>query len=168
MLRIDKELCVKELGTIYQNFSSIIITHYHGLTVDTLMSLRKELRINDGKFQIIKNTLSKIALKDAGLDLMSGKFSGPTAIAYSNDPLSSAKTIVQFTKDHGNLKIIAGLVDNQLLSSKELQYLAALPSLGEIRSQFINIIQAPATRISQVVESPVVKLVRLLQAYSNN
>lgn len=167
MLRSEKQQSVADLEKIYHESSSVIVTHYHGLTVSQLTSLRKNLRNNGAGFKVIKNTLSKIAVDNAGLGSVSTLFSGPTGIAYSSDPVSAAKVVVEFAKLNESLKIVGGVVDGRLLSTEVVHDLAKLPSLNELRSKLIAVLQAPATKVACVLQAPASGVVRVLKAYAD-
>ncbi len=167
MLRSEKQDCVLELEGVYKQSGSVIVTHYHGLTVKQLTSLRRDLRAHDAKFKIVKNTLSKIAANKADVGSISGLLSGPTAIAYSKDPLAAAKTVVKFAKTNEQLKIVGGIVNNQLFNTQEIHLLAELPSLDELRSKIISLIEAPAAKIVGALKAPASKFARLFQAYAD-
>jgi large subunit ribosomal protein L10 len=100
VLRSEKKTFVAELEGIYADSSSVIITHYHGLSVSEVTKLRSVLRQNGAAFKIVKNTLSKIAATNAKLSYDPELFSGPTAIAYSKDPVAAAKGVVEFAKSN--------------------------------------------------------------------
>jgi large subunit ribosomal protein L10 len=167
VLRSEKQDCVLELEGVYKQSGSVIVTHYHGLTVKQLTSLRRDLRAHDAKFKIVKNTLSKIAANKADVGSISGLLSGPTAIAYSKDPLAAAKTVVKFAKTNEQLKIVGGIVNNQLFNTQEIHLLAELPSLDELRSKIISLIEAPAAKIVGALKAPASKFARLFQAYAD-
>lgn len=167
MLRSEKHEFVTELEEVYKKSSSVIVTHYHGLTVSQVTSLRRALRAKGAGFKVVKNTLSKIAASKAGIQDISSLLTGPTAIAYSEDPVEAAKVVVEFAKTNENLKIIGGLVNNQLLDVQSVQHLAKLPSLNDLRGKIVGILQAPATKIARVVQAPAIQLARVLQAYAS-
>ncbi|MDG1436700.1 MAG: 50S ribosomal protein L10 [Rickettsiaceae bacterium] len=167
MLRSDKKSFVTELEDIYKTSNSVIVTHYHGLTVAEVTKLRRELRANGASFKVVKNTLSKIAASNAGLVGDSEVFSGPTAIAYSEDPVAAAKGVVEFAKTNDNLKIIGGVVNDQVLDVSAVQQLAKLPSLDALRGKIVGILQAPAANLARVVQAPAGALARVIQAYAD-
>ena len=166
MLRSEKHEFVTELEEVYKKSSSVIVTHYHGLSVSQVTSLRRALKAKGAGFKVVKNTLSKIAASKAGIQDISSLLTGPTAIAYSEDPVEAAKVVVEFAKTNGSLKIIGGLVNNQLLDVQSVQHLAKLPSLNDLRGKIVGILQAPATKIARVVQAPAIQLARVLQAYA--
>ena len=154
MLRSEKKTFVSELEKIYQDSNSVIITHYHGLTVSQITNLRKALRENGASFKIVKNTLSKIAATNVKLTHDPEAFSGPTAIAYSKDPVAAAKGVVEFAKANDNLKVIGGIVNDKILNVVEVQQLAKLPSLDQLRGKIVGILQAPAANLARIVQAP--------------
>ena len=166
MLRSEKKTFVSELEKIYQDSNSVIITHYHGLTVSQITNLRKALRENGASFKIVKNTLSKIAATNVKLTHDPGAFSGPTAIAYSKDPVAAAKGVVEFAKANDNLKVIGGIVNDKILNVVEVQQLAKLPSLDQLRGKIVGILQAPAANLARIIQAPAGSLARVIQAYS--
>ncbi len=166
MLRSEKHEFVAELEEVYKKSSSVIVTHYHGLTVSQITSLRKALKAKGAGFKVVKNTLSKIAASKAGVQDVSTLLTGPTAIAYSEDPVEAAKVVVDFAKANECLKIVGGLVDNQLLDAKSVHHLAKLPSLNDLRGKIIGILQAPATKVARVLQTPAAQLARVLHAYA--
>lgn len=166
MLRSEKKTFVSELEKIYQDSNSVIITHYHGLTVSQITNLRKALRENGASFKIVKNTLSKIAATNVKLTHDPEAFSGPTAIAYSKDLVAAAKGVVEFAKANDNLKVIGGIVNDKILNVGEVQQLAKLPSLDQLRGKIVGILQAPAANLVRIVQAPAGSLARVVQAYS--
>lgn len=166
MLRSEKKTFVSELEKIYQDSSSVIITHYHGLTVLQITNLRKALGENGASFKIVKNTLSKIAATNVKLTHNPEAFFGPTAIAYSKDPVAAAKGVVDFAKANDNLKVIGGIVNDKILNVVEVQQLAKLPSLDQLRGKIVGILQAPATNLARIIQAPAGSLARVIQAYS--
>ncbi len=166
MLRSEKKTFVSELEKIYQDANSVIITHYHGLTVSQITNLRKALRENGASFKIVKNTLSKIAATNVKLTHDPEAFSGPTAIAYSKDPVAAAKGVVEFAKANDNLKVIGGIVNDKILNVGEVQQLAKLPSLDQLRGKIVGILQAPAANLARIVQAPAGSIAKVIQAYS--
>jgi len=167
MLRSEKKNFVSELEEIYKNSSSIIITHYHGLTVSEITSLRNSLRENGASFKVVKNTLSKIAALNVEHTYEDSLFTGPTAIAYSADPVAAAKGVVEFAKANDNLKIIGGIVNNKILNISEVKTLATLPSLDQLRAKIIGLLQAPASNLARVVKAPAGGVARVISAYAD-
>ncbi len=167
MLRAEKHESITELAAIYKQSSSVIITHYHGLTVSQITALRKLLKAKGASFKIVKNTLSKIAAARENIEKIDNFLVGPTALAYSKDPIDAAKILVEFAKTNESLKIVAGLVENEVLDANAIQQLAKLPSLNELRGKIIGVLQAPATKIAVVLQAPASALARVCHAYAD-
>lgn len=166
MLRSEKKTFVSALEEIYQNSNSVIITHYHGLTVSELTTLRRSLRENGASFKVVKNTLSKIATSNVKVECNPEMFLGPTAIAYSEDPVAAAKVVVEFAKTNDNLKIVGGIVNDKILYINSIQQLAKLPSLDQLKGKIVGILQAPASNLARVTQAPAGALARVIQAYA--
>lgn len=166
MIKTEKIEAVAAIEEVYRNNQAVIVTHYHGLTVSAISKLRKNLRLQGASFKVIKNTLAKIAAKNANIADVDGLFKGPVAIAYSTDPVSVAKIIAQFAKENEAFKIVGGILDNKKIDDAVVKQLATLPSLDELRGKIIGILQAPATKIACVTAAPAAQLARVLSAYS--
>ena len=115
MKRSEKKEFVQKLKDEINSSSSVIVTHYSGLTVDESEQLRSEMRNNGAKFKVTKNRLTKLALEQTQFKDIADLFAGPTAIAYSDDPVAPAKVSSNFEKKLENFKIIGGGYDLSLI-----------------------------------------------------
>lgn len=167
MLRSEKHEFVEHLQEVYKQSSSVIITHYHGLSVSQITALRKSLRDNGAGFKVVKNTLTKIAAGNAGVKDVSNLLKGPTAIAYSADPVIAAKKVVEFAKSNNKLTVVGGIVDNEVLSAEQVLELSKLPSLDELRGKIIGVLQAPASKIVGILQAAPAQLARVIQAHAD-
>ena len=166
MKRSDKNNFVQKMKEDLKNSSSVIVSHYAGLSVKDTDNLRKEMRDNGAKFKVTKNRLTKIALVDTPFESIADLFAGPTAIAYSDDPVAPAKVSVSFEKKFENFKIIGGSYEGEKIDISKINFLASLPSLDQIRGKLIGLLQAPAQKITFVVQAPAGQLARLVNARS--
>jgi large subunit ribosomal protein L10 len=164
--RSDKNDFVQNLKDELKGSTSVIVAHYDGLSVSETDSLRKEMRDNGAKFKVTKNRLTKIALTDTPYESIAGLFVGPTAIAYSSDPVAPAKVSVIFEKKLENFKIIGGSYDGKEIDKDKINFLASLPSLDQIRGILLGLLNAPAQKIASVVQEPAGQLARLVNARS--
>jgi large subunit ribosomal protein L10 len=164
--RSEKNNFVQHLKDELSNSSSVIVSHYAGLSVLEIDSLRKEMRNNGAKFKVTKNRLTKIALTDTPFESITDLFNGPTAIAYSKDPVAPAKVSVSFEKKFENFKIIGGSYDGEKIDLTKINFLASLPSLDQIRGKILGLLNAPAQKIASVVQAPGGQLARLMNARS--
>ena len=166
MKRSDKKIFVQELKEELKNSSSVIVAHYDGLSVSETDSLRKEMRDNGAKFKVTKNRLTKIALADTQYESIADLFVGPTAIAYSSDPVAPAKVSVNFEKKLENFKIIGGGYEGKKIDLDKINFLATLPSLDQIRGQILGLLNAPAQKFALITQAPGGQLARLVNARS--
>lgn len=166
MKRSEKNNFVQKLKDEIKNSSSVIVAHYDGLSVSETDSLRKEMRDNGAKFKVTKNRLTKIALADTPYESITDLFAGPTAIAYSSDPVAPAKVSVNFEKKLENFKIIGGGYEGEKIDLDKINFLATLPSLDQIRGILLGLLNAPAQKIASVVQVPGSQLARLVNARS--
>ena len=168
MKRSEKENFVKKLKDEFSDSSSLVVAHYSGLTVSEAEDLRKEMRNNGAKFKVTKNRLTKLALESTKFKDISDLFKGPTAVAYSSDPVAPAKVAVVFEKKLDKFKIIGGSYEGEKIDLDKINFLATLPSLDELRGKIIGLVSAPAQKIASVVIEPGGSLARLVSARSNS
>ena len=166
MKRSEKNDFVQKMKDEISNSSSVVVAHYAGLSVSEIDSLRKEMRDNGAKFKVTKNRLTKIALTDTPFEPIIDLFSGPTAIAYSKDPVAPAKVSVNFEKKFENFKIIGGCYEGEKIDLTKINFLASLPSLDQIRGKIMGLINGPAQKITSIVQVPGGQLARLMKARS--
>lgn len=165
MPKPEKEQLVKELSEKMRNNTGVIVTHYQGMTVAELSELRAKLRTHKCEYTIVKNTLGTIALKNAGLESFAQYFEGPTAVAIENgDPVSSAKVILEFAKEHTKLQVKAGLLGDKVLSAGDIKALAALPSREVLLAKLLGSMQAPIAGFANVLQGTIRNFVYVLSA----
>ena len=168
MKRSEKKDFVSNLKEDFSNATSVIVAEYSGLTVNETEQLRKEMRDNGAKFKVTKNRLTKLAISDTQFKDISNLFNGPTAIAYSADPVAPAKVAVTFEKKFENFKILGGGYNGEEIDKNKIDFLAKLPSLDELRSKLISLISTPAQKIASIAVEPSSMVVRLLNSKSSN
>jgi len=166
--RSDKKEFVQKLKDEIDTSSSVIVTHYSGLTVQESEQLRSEMRNNGAKFKVTKNRLAKLALEQTRFKVIADLFTGPTAIAYSDDPAAPAKVAVSFEKKLENFKIIGGGYDGEKIDLEKINFLATLPSMDELRGKIVGLISAPAQKIASIVKEPAGQMARLVSAQSKS
>lgn len=164
--RISKEKLVTAFGEEIKDAGIVVVTQQLGLNADETRQLRVQLRKEDVGFKIGKNTLVKIAFKDTKLEGLEKFLRGPTALAYSKDPIAAAKATVEFAKKNDKLKIIGAAMGDQLLDEAQTKQLASLPSLDQLRGKIIGLLLAPATKIAGVLQAPAGQLARVMSAKS--
>ena len=166
MKRSDKNDFVQNLKEELKNSSSVVVAHYAGLSVSETDNLRKEMRSNGAKFKVTKNRLTKIALTGTPYESIEDLFTGPTAIAYSSDPVAPARVSVEFEKKFENFKILGGSYEGEKIDNAKINFLATLPSLDQIRAKLLGLLNAPAQKIASIAQAPGGQLARLINARS--
>ena len=164
MDRSQKEAQVVELRQTFEANHLMVITHQTGLTVAEVSILRNQMRDAGAKFRVTKNRLAKIAIKGSKFEQLADQFSGPTAIAVSEDPVAAAKVVSEFAKTNDKLVIIGGALDEKVLDVAGVAALARLPSLDNLRSKLISVLQAPAGKLASVIQAPAAQLARVMSA----
>ena len=166
MKRSDKNDFVQNLKEELKNSSSVVVAHYAGLSVAETDNLRNEMRSNGAKFKVTKNRLTKIALTGTPYESIEDLFNGPTAIAYSSDPVAPARVSVEFEKKYENFKILGGSYEGEKIDNAKINFLATLPSLDQIRAKLLGLLNAPAQKIASITQAPGGQLARLINARS--
>ncbi|MGD9638235.1 MAG: 50S ribosomal protein L10 [Alphaproteobacteria bacterium] len=166
MNREEKKELVAELKGLFDEASTVVVTHYKGLTVTDMNDLRRKISKAGADFRVTKNRLTRLALAGTKFDGLADLFEGPTAIAYAKDPVAAAKPVVDFAKGNKSLIVLGAAMDGQTLSEDQVKTLAALPSLDELRSKIIAVLQTPATRLACVTQAPAAQLARVCDAYA--
>ncbi len=166
MDRTQKEELVTSLRATFEEANCVVVTHYSGMTVAQMTSLREKMREAGAGFKVTKNRLTRLALEGTKFENVLDLFSGPTAIAYSDDPVAPAKVAVNFAKTNDKLIVIGGSIGVQTLDAAGVGALATLPSLDELRAKLLGLISTPATRIAGVLQAPGGQVARVLNAYA--
>ena len=166
MDRSKKEALVAELHQDFEENNLVVVTHQSGLTVSEVSDLRRQMREAGCKFKVTKNRLAKIALKETKFEALEDAFTGPTAIALSEDPVAAAKIAVEFANENEKLTIVGGALDADILDADGVKTLAKLPSLDELRGKIVGLLQAPATKVAGVLQAPAGQLARVMGAHA--
>ena len=162
MNRKQKEELVESLHKTFISSQSIIVTHINGLTVSETTDLRSNMREANCRFKVTKNRIVKLALKKTKFEHLENLFTGPTAIGSSEDAVAPAKVLVKFTKESEKIKIIGGAVETKSLSVDEINNLASLPNLDEVRSKLIGLLMAAPTKFVRTIKEPSSRMARIL------
>ena len=164
MKRSEKKEFVQKLKDELDSSSSVIVAHYSGLTVAESQELRSEMRNNGAKFKVTKNRLAKLAIEQTQFKDMADLFTGPTAIAYSDDTVAPAKVAVNFDKKFEKFKVIGGGYDGEKINLDKINFLATLPSMDQLRGKIVGLISAPAQKVATLMKEPSAQLARLIGA----
>lgn len=152
MNREEKVAEVEELSGKFASAKIAIVADYKGLTVPVLQELRHNLRRNDAEFRVAKNTLLIRAVEETGYKDLQEHFVGTTALTVSyGDPVTPAKILIDFAKDHPELKIRSASLDGKLLSTQDIVALAKLPSKEVLLGQMLSVMNAVPTGLVRVL-----------------
>ena len=166
MDRTEKREFVAALGRVFQDTSMVVVTRNAGLTVAEVSDLRRRMRAAGASYKVAKNRLAVLALDGTRFDGIKPLLKGPTALAWSADPVAVAKTAVEFARTNEKLVVIGGALGTQTLDAAGVQALAELPSLDVLRARLLGLIQAPATRIASILQAPGGQIARVLGTYA--
>merc|ERR1712086_914089 len=160
--RNQKTDLVNSLHETFEGAASVVIVHCIGLTVAESTDLRTKMRNENCNFKVTKNRITRIALKDTKYQHMDSMFKGPTAIGSSRDPVMAAKILVDFAKENEKLVIVGGGLEDKSLSKTDVEALAKLPSLIELRGKLVGLLQAPASKILRLSMEPASQVLRTI------
>lgn len=160
----QKDASVAELTKNFESSTAVLLTEYRGLTVGELRELRNSIR-QDAEYAVVKNTLTKIAAKNAGIEGLDDSFQGPSAIAFVHgDPVAVAKGLRAFAKAHPLLVIKGGYFDGKPLSAEEVGKLADLESREVLLAKLAGAMKASMAKAAALFQAPLSKTVRTVEA----
>ncbi len=157
MDRAAKKELVTTLNGVFKGTNVVVVAQNSGLTVAQMQNLRRQMKQAGAAVKVTKNRLAKIALDGTDAAAVVPLLKGPTVIAFSGDPIAAPKVASDFAKAHEKFVILGGVMGKTALDSNGVKALAALPSLDELRAKIVGLIQAPATKIAQVITAPAAK-----------
>ena len=165
--RAVKEQIVQDLTTRLKETESIYLADLTGLDVGEVTELRSQLRAESVECRVIKNTLTRLAVADAGLPGLGETLDGPTALVLSNDPVAPAKVIINFGKDHEDRpRIKGGFLTGEIIDAAQAQTLSKLPGRDELIAKTVSGIAAPITGLVFTLSGVLSSLVRTVSAVS--
>ncbi|MDT0322916.1 MULTISPECIES: 50S ribosomal protein L10 [unclassified Streptomyces] len=164
MANTDKAAAVAELQEKFAKSNAAVVTAYTGLTVAQLKTLRRSLGEN-AQYSVAKNTLSKIAAKEAGVNGLDEYFKGSTAVAFvTGDPVATAKGLRDFAKENPALVIKGGFIDGKSLTADEVNRLADIESREVLLAKLAGALQATTAKAAATFQAPLTKFVRTVDA----
>ena len=166
MDRTEKREFVAGLVAALADVSMVVVTRNQGLTVAEATDLRRRMRDAGATFKIAKNRLANLALDGTRFDGLKPMLKGPTALAWSKDPVAVAKAAVEFAKTNDKLVLVGGALGTRTLDVPGIKALAELPSLQTLRAGLLGMLNAPATRLAGVLQAPAGQLARVFGAYA--
>ncbi len=166
MDRTEKRELVASLASVFAATSMVVVTQNQGLTVAEVSDLRRKMRAAGVEFKVAKNRLAILALEGTRFGGISPMLKGPTALAWSTDPVAAAKTATEFAKTNEKFVVIGGALGTQTLNADGIKALSELPSLDALRGRLLGMIQTPGTRIAGLLAAPGAQIARVLGAFA--
>ncbi|EGO94129.1 RplJ [Acidiphilium sp. PM] len=164
--RAQKREFVDQLAAVFAETSMVVVSRNDGLTVADVTALRVKMREAGAQYKVAKNRLAHLALEGTRFDGLKPMLKGPTALAWSQDPVAVAKVAVEFAKTNEKFVLVGGALGTQMLDASGVKALAELPSLDQLRASLLGLIQAPATKVAGVLQAPAGQLARVFAAYA--
>ena len=166
MNRTEKQTLIDGLHEEFGKSPHAVLVDFRGLSVPAVTEFRRKVRQSGSRYRVVKNSLALRALKGTPLEPLAGKFESTTGVAYNGtDPVALAKVLMDFAKDHPQLKVKAGVVSgSQMLDAEGVKALSAMPSLPELRARLLGLLNAPASRLVRLLNTPAGQLVRVMAA----
>lgn len=165
--RTEKREFVASLAGVFADTSMLLVTRNRGLTVEEVTDLRRRMRAAGASYKVAKNRLATRALEGTKFEGVKPLLKGPTALAWSLDPVAVAKTAVEFAKQNEKFEVLGGALGSQTLDVSGIKALSELPSLDALRAKLVGLVLAPATKIAGIMQAPGGQLARLLAAHSS-
>jgi large subunit ribosomal protein L10 len=168
LTRAQKEEQVAELREKFGRASCVYVADYCGLDVESANELRRRIRSEGGgefEYQVTKNSVLRLAAGDTPVEEIAEHFQGPTAIALSfGDPIGLAKVLMDFAKSHEVFTLKGGVLEGSAIDAPGIAKLATLPSLDQLRSTIVGLVQAPASKLVRLLVEPGAQIARVLAA----
>lgn len=166
-MRAEKQILTKEYISRLNSSPFFIVVGYQGLKVDHLTTLRKSLNKTGAEVHVVKNSIFRVAAKEAGIADLNGSLTGQLAVVTGQKDISSAaKALKTFAADNDKLKIKFGYLNNNRMEQADIMTLADLPSIEVLRSKILGVINAPATKLVVLLNTPGSQLARVISAKS--
>lgn len=169
LTRIQKEQLVTKVTEQLEKSKAVLMVNFSGLKVNEERELKKKLREQGIAFEVIKNTLFKIALKKTKIDVDEKLLDQPIALIWSaEDEVAPAKITVNFAKEAEKLQLVGGIIDKKFVDVDEIFQLAALPGRAELYAKLVGTLNAPLTRLVNVLQGNLRSLVYILKQYQES
>lgn len=166
MDRTEKQAFVGSLANVFAETNAVVVTRNAGLTVAEASDLRRRMKAAGATYKVAKNRLASLALEGTRFTGIRPLLKGPTALAWSDDPVAAAKVAVEFARSNEKLTIVGGALGTRTLDEAGVRALADLPSLDTLRAGILGLLMAPATKVAGVLQAPAGQLARVFSAYA--
>jgi large subunit ribosomal protein L10 len=164
----DKKALVAEVAAVAATAQSVVAAEYRGLTVTQMTDLRSKARKSGVYLRVVKNTLARKAIAGTQFEVVGKSLKGPLVLAFSKeDPGAAARLVKDFAKTNDKLVTTLVSLGGSLLTAKDLDRVASLPTLDAARASLLGLLQAPASKFVRTINEPHAQLVRVLAAYKD-
>ncbi len=160
----EKQAVVSEVTAQVAAAQAIVLAEYRGLEVGHMTDLRRKARASGVYLRVLKNTLARRAVKDTPFEKLADQMAGPLIYGISNDPVATAKVMNDFAKGNDKFVIKGGAMPNAVISAKEVQALASMPSREELLATLLGTMQAPVAQFVRTLNEVPSRFVRTLAA----
>jgi large subunit ribosomal protein L10 len=165
--RAEKAEVVSSLQSSFAAAGSIVVAQNTGLTVADLETLRRQMKAAGGQIKVAKNRLAKLALKDTDTADISALFTGPTVVAFAEDPMTAPKVAAAFAEKNQKFVLLGGAMGTTGLDADKVKALATMPSLDQLRATLAGMLKQPGTRIASILQQPGGQIARVLSAHAD-
>lgn len=163
MNKSEKQQVIEELSRSFAESASVLLVDFTGINVADETELRRTLTESGSDYRVVKNRLALRAAVDTPVDGVRDHFRGPTAVAFSQqDPIALAKTVTEFLKTHPGMSVKAGVLERSVLTAKDVEALAQLPSREELLSKVVYLLLAPVRNFAAALQAPLRNLASVL------
>lgn len=167
MKRQEKSERIADLHQRMGQAKVAVLTRFTGLDVEKMTQLRRELRKAAVNYQVVKNTLFRLAIRGTDKEVLGSHMEGPVGVAWSEgDPVAPARVLAKYAKEWPEFKILVAATDGKLWGPADIQAWVSLPSLEGIRGKILGLLQAPAAALVRLMGAPGTQVARVLQARS--
>lgn len=153
MNREEKSELLSLLNDVFSKAESVVLAEYKGLTVAEADALRNKIREAGASIRVTKNRIAKLAVKDTNFENLADMFKGPIIMAYAPDPIAACKACVEYAKENEKFVVVGGALSDKALTLDEIKQLASIPSMDELRTKLIGLLQAPAAKVARVCKA---------------
>ena len=153
---------VEELNADIKSAGSMVLSDFTGINVEEISVLRRRCRASGVTFRVVKNSLVSRAVEGTDLEGLKEHFTGPTAVAFSDDMVASAKVVQEFFKEFGKLEVKAGYVDGQVIDQAGVKTLSDLPGREQLLGMVASSLQAPMSALARTLSATIAGLARAL------
>lgn len=153
MKREEKQQVISEMKDVFSTAGLVVVAINNGISMAETTELRRNVLHDGASYRVVKNRLAKLALAGTPCEELADLLVGPTALAYSTDEISAAKAVCKLAKASDKYEIAGGIMNGKRIDAKEINALASLPSLDELRGKLIGLLQAPGGQLARVTKA---------------